>query len=485
MKELSQLFEQYTGCSPKRSIPISGSGSNRKYYRLEGNNISLIGVKGTSLEENNAFIALSKHFKKQELNVPEVVSVSKDKMFYLQNDLGDKSLFDLIEKGRTTGKFSEEEKSLLKQTIEQLPDFQFKGAEGLDFSVCFPQETFDKRTIFWDLNYFKYYFLKIRNIEFQENLLESDFENFAKVLLQYPADTFMYRDFQSRNVMLHEGKPYFIDFQGGRKGPIHYDAASFLWQAKANFSEELREELLDIYLQKLYSYLPNTSKKTFKKELRYFILFRTLQVLGAYGFRGYIEKKKHFIESVSFALDNLSVLLKEDFPEFPYLQKTLLKLLDPPPLFLRSKEESGQPKTKDLLVTIYSFSYKKGIPEDESDNGGGYVFDCRGIHNPGKYEEYKHLTGLDRPVADFLENDGEITRFLGHIYHLADAHIQRYIERGFSHLMFCFGCTGGQHRSVYSAQRFGEYISQKYDVKVRIIHREQGIRSDGFKTIRV
>lgn len=467
MEKLKRLFQQYIGKLPDTIIPLSsGSGSNRKYFRLSDSEISLIGVEGTSADENRTFIDLSQHFRVQGLNVPQVFAVSDDNMLYLQEDLGDMSLFGSIENGRKTGEFSEREIELLKQTISYLPEIQFKGTEKLDFSVCYPQEAFDRRTVFWDLNYFKYYFLKISGTEFQENLLENDFEKFANILLQEQANTFLYRDFQSRNVMIHNEVPYFIDFQGGRKGPVHYDVASFLWQAKANFPNELRQELLNVYLQHLKRYLPSIDENIFKEQLKYFILFRTLQVLGAYGFRGYIEKKKHFIESIPFALNNLKDLLQSDFPEIPYLKRLLVEL---------SLKEiySPLPEGDNLTITVYSFSYKKGIPEDQSGNGGGYVFDCRAIHNPGRYEEYKNLTGFDKPVIDFLEKDGEILVFLDKIYELADKHIERYLERGFTNLMFSFGCTGGQHRSVYCAQRLSEYIADKYKVNVKVIHREQ------------
>ena len=532
MEELKQLFQRYTGNCPETITPLSGSGSNRRYFRLSNPEISLIGVEGTSVEENKAFITLSEHFYQQGLPVPQVFAESENSLFYLQEDLGDVSLFDAISAGRKTGIFSGEEKELLRQTIAALPDIQWRGAEGLDFSICYPQPDFNKRTVLWDLNYFKYYFLKMSDIEFQENLMENDFENFAGVLLQEQADTFLYRDFQSRNVMIHNGKPYFIDFQGGRKGPVYYDVASFLWQAKANFPDELRNELLDVYLKALSKYQPHINQLNFKKRLRYFVLFRILQVLGAYGFRGYIEKKPHFIESIPFALNNLKELLQNDFPEIPYL-KELLPLNPLKGTWSEQKPKSsgvsarrslrlrrvknkallckyasqrlafsndvvgdyaerlvvkdyaecqaqsnyGLSRSKsplgDLGVTIYSFSYKKGIPEDASGNGGGYVFDCRAIHNPGKQEEFKQLTGLDQPVIDFLEKDGEILTFMEEIYKLADKHIERYIERGFTNLMFSFGCTGGQHRSVYAAQRLYEHIMENYNVKVKIIHREQ------------
>ena len=464
-----KLFEQYTGKTPESIIPLTGSGSNRKYFRITHGNISLIGVEGTSTDENKAFITLSRHFGGQGLNVPRILAISEDQLSYLQDDLGNTSLFDLIENGRKTGLFSENEINLLKKTIALLPDIQYKGAENLDFSVCYPQPAFDRRTIFWDLNYFKYYFLKTSGIEFREDLIEDDFEKLATELLLNPTETFLYRDFQSRNVMIKKGEPYFIDFQGGRKGPVYYDVASFLWQAKANFPEELRNELVDVYLLSLDKYVPDINKTDFRQRLLYFVLFRTLQVLGAYGFRGYIEKKKHFIESIPFALNNLKNLLSENSFDVPYLQKILEDLISKH----NYSPEQAKTASSRLTVTIYSFSYKKGIPEDTSGNGGGYVFDCRAIHNPGRYEEYKQLTGLDQPVIDFLEKDGEILFFLDKIYQLADKHIERYIERGFSNLMFSFGCTGGQHRSVYSAQHLAEYIAGKYDVDIVLRHREQ------------
>ena len=319
----------------------------------------------------------------------------------------------------------------------------------------------------WDLNYFKYCFLKATGLEFQENLLEDDFERMADTLLQIEPQVFMYRDFQSRNIMIREGKPYFIDFQGGRKGPFYYDVASFLWQAKANYPDSLRQELLDEYLDALRPY-HTMDKEQFLTTLRHFVLFRTLQVLGAYGFRGYFEKKAHFIQSVPYAIENLRQLLETDFPEYPYLCLMLRKLTELPQFAsIRNRRK--------LTVRVMSFSYKKGIPEDPSGNGGGYVFDCRAVHNPGKYEQYKQLTGRDKPVIDFLEQDGEILQFLEHVDALADAHVQRFLERGFTNLSICFGCTGGQHRSVYSAEHVAHHLNEKFGVRIHLIHCEQHI----------
>ena len=465
-EQIKNLYRTYTGHEAEEVTELPSSGSNRRYFRLHGPQ-TLIGVSGTSIEENRAFIYMADHFRQKGLPVPEVYAQSDDQSFYLQEDLGDTLLFDAIEKGRKSSVFDESEKTLLRQTITKLPEIQFMGSDGFDFSYCYPQEEFNQRSILWDLNYFKYCFLKATGMEFQENRLEDDFLKMSDVLLRNQSATFMYRDFQSRNVMIRDGHPWFIDFQGGRKGPVYYDVASFLWQAKAKYPEDLRQELLLDYIEALRKYMP-VDEKYFFSQLRPFVLFRTLQVLGAYGFRGYFEKKPHFIQSVPFAIENLRQLLKQDYPEYPYLCGLLRELTE-------LKQFSDDLQRRTLEVKIVSFAYKKGIPNDPTGNGGGFVFDCRAINNPGKYERYNHFTGLDEPVIRFLEEDGEITVFLEHVYDLVDASVKRYLDRGFTNLMVCFGCTGGQHRSVYSAQHLAEHLHQKFGVKVSLTHREQNI----------
>jgi aminoglycoside/choline kinase family phosphotransferase len=465
-EQIKNLYRTYTGHEAEEVTELPSSGSNRRYFRLHGPQ-TLIGVSGTSIEENRAFIYMADHFRQKGLPVPEVYAQSDDQSFYLQEDLGDTLLFDAIEKGRKSSVFDESEKTLLRQTITKLPEIQFMGSDGFDFSYCYPQEEFNQRSILWDLNYFKYCFLKATGMEFQENRLEDDFLKMSDVLLRNQSATFMYRDFQSRNVMIRDGHPWFIDFQGGRKGPVYYDVASFLWQAKAKYPEDLRQELLLDYIEALRKYMP-VDEKYFFSQLRHFVLFRTLQVLGAYGFRGYFEKKPHFIQSVPFAIENLRQLLKQDYPEYPYLCGLLRELTE-------LKQFSDDLQRRTLEVKIVSFAYKKGIPNDPTGNGGGFVFDCRAINNPGKYERYNHFTGLDEPVIRFLEEDGEITVFLEHVYDLVDASVKRYLDRGFTNLMVCFGCTGGQHRSVYSAQHLAEHLHQKFGVKVSLTHREQNI----------
>jgi aminoglycoside/choline kinase family phosphotransferase len=466
---LGTLYADYTGSQPETVTELPSSGSNRHYFRLKGK-VSLIGVGGTSVRENNAFMYMAAHFRRKGLPVPEVYCHSADRLFYLQEDLGDLSLFEAIEKGRRSCVFDDDERRLLRKTITLLPRIQVAGAEDFDFAQCYPQPAFDSRSILWDLNYFKYCFLKATGMDFQENLLEDDFGRMSEALLEDASSTFLYRDFQSRNVVIRNGEPYFIDFQGGRRGPVCYDVASFLWQARANYPKDLRESLLNDYIAALKQYMP-IDETDFRRRLKHFVLFRTLQVLGAYGFRGYFEKKPHFIQSIPYALDNLRELPADDYLEYPYLGSVLRRLTE-------LKQFSDERKKRILAVKIVSFAYKKGIPGDASGNGGGFVFDCRAINNPGKYERYNAFTGLDEPVVRFLEDDGEVVAFLNHVYALVDASVKRYIDRGFTNLMICFGCTGGQHRSVYCAQRLAEYLHARYEITINLIHREQNTSHD-------
>ena len=459
------------------SQTIQQQGSNRRYSReVDAQGKTYIRVEGTNKEENSAFIYLSQHFASKGLPVPQVYWVSEDGMSYTQDDLGDLLLFDAIRHGRETGEFSVEEKDLLARTLRALAHIQIKGAEDLDWSYCFPVPAMDERSIRWDLNYFKYCFLKGTKIEFSEPLLEDEFDRLTALILAQPADSFLYRDCQSRNVMIKDGQPFFIDFQGGRRGPTQYDVASFLWQAKANIPAALREELVEVYLDELQSLLPSLDKQAWKDALPHFVLFRTLQVLGAYGYRGFFERKQHFIQSIPNALRNLRAVLECMRDDYPYLCTIAAQLVSTI-LSDTTADEISQnlPTPNALLVTVYSFSFKKGLPVDESGNGGGYIFDCRSTHNPGKYEQYKQLTGLDQPVIDFLEKDGEITTFLQSVDKLIDHHVERFLERGFTHLQVCFGCTGGQHRSVYSAEYTAKRLHAKYGVRVHLIHRERGI----------
>lgn len=475
MKELSSLYMSLFGNLPEEVVPITGSASNRRYFRLSSQSGTCVGVVGLDRAENDAFITIARNFRTKGINVPEVLAVSGDRMRYLQEDLGNDILFDRYAKGGV----SEEDASVLCEAMSLLPQIQIEGAEGLDFSVCYPQPAFDMRMVMFDLNYFKYCFLKPSGLEFNEVLLQDDFECYAEDLLACSGElpSFMYRDFNARNVMVHDGRPYFIDFQGGRRGPVYYDVASFIWHARSGFSEGLRERLLDSYLDSLAHYV-EVDRTAFMENLRLFVLFRTLQVLGAYGFRGWTEHKANFIVSISGTVRAL-----RDFLEgrscgdctfvknrYPYLYETLLQMTGLPRF-----DDAMNPDGR-LNVTVTSFSFKKGIPEDPSGNGGGYVFDCRSIHNPGRYEQYKKLTGRDEPVIRFLEEDGEVLRYLEHVYGVVEPHVGTFMRRGFTSLMVSFGCTGGQHRSVYCAERLAAHLREKYpDIRVRLIHREQNL----------
>lgn len=506
MQKLIELYRGWAGKDPAQVDRLPGAGSNREYYRMsDAEGHSVIGVVGTSRDENHAFVYLCRHFTQRKLPVPAVIAVSDDELRYLQTDLGHTSLFDAIRGGREAGgRYNRHEKELLVNTIRELPNIQMRGARGLEWSNCYPQAEFNQDSVLFDLNYFKYCFLKATGLDFHELKLEANFRLFAKDLTAEDDDCFLYRDFQARNVMLDDkGHPYFIDFQGGRRGPYYYDLASFLWQASARYPYKLRRELVWEYYNSLKNYTEVPSVRHFVTRLSLFVLFRTLQVLGAYGFRGYFERKKHFLDSIPAAMDNLRDLLAMGDRVFPYpYMMDMLKRLTELPQFRHIEQAAVNRadgyKTTDsnvysanpmdgpatfskydgkgpLVVRVFSFSFRKGIPEDESGNGGGYVFDCRSTHNPGRYEPYKKLTGLDEPVIRFLEDDGEILTFLDSVYKLADAHVRRYMQRGFTSLMFSFGCTGGQHRSVYSAQHLAEHIHQKFGIEVRVCHREQNI----------
>ena len=460
MDRLFTLFRRHYGRNHQYVRPLTGSASNRQYFRLGDDQSSCIGVIGVNPDENRAFIAMAAHFRLKGIPVPEVYAASDDAVAYIQEDVGDVALFGMIG--------SEASEDILCRTVRHLPDIQFKGAEDFDFSICHPIRKFDRRLVLFDLNYFKYCFLKPSGLEFDENRLQDDFERLADDLTSVDADTFMYRDFQARNVMVKDGNPCFIDFQGGMQGPIYYDVASFIWHARAGYSEELKMKMLDAYLDALSAYVP-VDREEFIGTLRLFVLFRTMQILGAYGFRGLVEQKAAFVVNIPEALASLDSQLEMPFESYPYLD-SVLRRLAALPRFARSQQDGK------LEVKVYSFSFKKGIPQDLSGNGGGYVFDCRSIHNPGRYEPYKKLTGRDKPVIDFLEEDGEITGFLEHVYGVVDPHVETFSSRGFTSLMVSFGCTGGQHRSVYCAEHLAHHLADKYPhVRVRLIHREQKI----------
>ena len=465
VENLRTLYKEWAGDMPKSVVRLTGDGSNRVYYRLSSDCGTVIGVVGTSVEENRAFVALADAFKKSGVAAPAVLAVSDDRSCYLQEDLGDVSLFAALQGARETACFGGEDTALLCRTIAQLPHIQFRVPQHFDFSLCYPVSEFNERTVMWDLNYFKYCFLKGVGVEFNEMLLEDEFDRLVALLLSDNDNVFLYRDFQSRNVMLKDGAPCFIDFQGGRRGPIYYDVASFVGQARAKYTQEAVDAMVEAYLSALEEY-KSMDKEHFVRMLLLFRIFRLLQNLGTYGYRGLFERKKAFVESIPAALEQLSQLLAE-YSQFSYLQEVVAKVACLP-MFAREESE-------ELVVDVMSFSYKRGIPDDLSGNGGGFVFDCRAIHNPGRYEPYKKLTGMDKPVIEFLEKESNIAAFLENAYSMVDEMVDTYIKRGFKHVQVCCGCTGGQHRSVYSAEHIARHVSDKFGIKVVVTHIMQGV----------
>jgi aminoglycoside/choline kinase family phosphotransferase len=424
----------------------------------------------SNVRENNAFIEFSRHFQTMQLPVPEILHVDPARTQYLQSDLGDISLFDIMKKEGFTDHVFE----LYKKTCGQLARLQIEGGSNLDYNNCIATKSFDKQAIYSDLLYFLYYFVRALDLPYDKNLLFNDFDLLSSYLMQEEQKYFMHRDCQSRNVMVKDERVYFIDYQGGMQGALQYDMASLLWQARASLPYEWRDELLHYYYEQANRLLDNTlDKKEFIDNYDGFVLIRMLQTLGAYGFRGLFERKHYFISSIPFALKNLKWFLEnKQMPiRLPELQKLLHAIIDDKIMAKFDTVKAGPDCL--LTVQINSFSYKAGIPEDISGNGGGFVFDCRGILNPGRLLEFKSLTGRDKPVQEYLIHKTEMTSFLQHVYSLVDISVEDYIKRDFSNLMVSFGCTGGQHRSVYAADKLAEHLKEKFGVNMDIRHCEQ------------
>ena len=466
--EIIQLFEQHFNEKAEIVSMLPASGSYREYCRLKNKNRSVIGAFNADLKENAAFLSFTSHLKKNDIPVPEVYAVSNDLKKYLLEDLGDTTLFGFLSDIREKEGFSEQIISEYKKVLKLLPKIQVVAGKNIDYSVCYPRAAFDKTSMMWDLNYFKYYFLKLAQAQFDEQALEDDFQAFSDYLLTADSNYFLYRDFQSRNVMLKDGKVYFIDYQGGRRGALQYDVASLLYDGKADIPQSIRKQLFDLYVSELKKYIP-VNESNFESYYKGFVLIRIMQAMGAYGFRGFYEKKEHFLKSIPFALKNLEYLLSEiNLPVvLPELFSVLGQLIHSEVL-----KKIGQTE-KSLTVTVTSFSYKKGYPVDTSGNGGGHVFDCRALNNPGRYPEYQNLTGKDWEVQEFLEKKSEIGIFLNTAKIIVDQSVKTYIDRGFTNLAVSFGCTGGQHRSVYSAEKMAEHLRNNFPVNVVLIHREQ------------
>lgn len=466
--EIIQLFENHFKEKVESVQMLPASGSYREYCRLCSSERTVIGAFNADIKENTAFLSFTNHFKMNDLPVPEVYAVSADLKKYLLEDLGDITLFDFLSSVREKEGFSENIIAEYKKVLRVLPKIQVVSGKDLDYSVCYPRAAFDKTSMMWDLNYFKYYFLKLAKIQFDEQALEDDYQAFCDYLLSADSDYFLYRDFQSRNVMLKNGGVYFIDYQGGRRGALQYDLASLLYDGKADIPQSVRQQLFDLYVTELKKYI-HVNDVDFAAYFKGFVLIRIMQAMGAYGFRGFYEKKEHFLKSIPFALKNLELLLKDvNLPvDLPELFSVLNQLSQSEVL-----KEIGQTNSN-LTITVSSFSYKNGYPADNYGNGGGHVFDCRALNNPGRYPEFQNLTGKDLEVQEFLEQKSEIGIFLNAVKVIVDQSVKIYLERNFTNLSVSFGCTGGRHRSVYSAEKVAEYLRNNFPVNVVVVHREQ------------
>jgi len=467
MDVLKKLFEDHFGTIPERVIPLQGElgGSGRKIIRLTAGKARAVGILYGVREENQAFLSFSRHFRRHGLPVPEIYSENLECGAYIEQDLGDTTLFEFLSKHRAGEKISPEVVNAYRKVVEVLPSFQVDAARDLDYSVCYPCASFDRQSITWDINYFKYYFLRLAGIQFNEQALENDFWRLTEFLLSANTDYFLYRDFQSRNIMLPGGQPYFLDYQGGRKGALQYDIASLLYDAKADLPPEVREQLLDHYIAALQQHVSIT-REEFLRHYYAYVYVRIMQAMGAYGFRGFYERKAHFLQSVPYALKNVRWLLHNvTLPvQFPTLMDTFRSML------ASDKLNSLASEADNLVVRVNSFSFHRGLPKDDSGNGGGFVFDGRSLPNPGREERFKQLTGKDAPVIEYLNQQESVHQFLASVFSLIDASVANYQERGFKNLMVSFGCTGGQHRSVFLAEQLAKRLRFRKGIEVKLRH---------------
>ena len=469
MDVLKRLFEQHYGFPAEDAKPLQGQlgGSGRVIVRLTGQGTSAIGIVYSVREENVAFLEFSRHFRRHALPVPEIYAEDLSQGAYLEEDLGDATLFEFLSKNRSGEAIAPQAIDAYRKVVAVLPRFQVEAGRDLNYKVCYPRASFDRQSIAWDLNYFKYYFLRLAGVPFNEQALELDFSRLTKFLLGASHDYFLYRDFQSRNVMLRDGQPYFLDYQGGRKGALQYDIASLLYDGKADLPPALRQELLDHYLDCLAGFI-DLKREAFMEHYYAYVYIRIMQALGAYGFRGFYERKAHFLQSVPYALKNLRWL--DANVKLPIALPALMDAFEG--MLASEKLQGLAASAAELTVRIFSFSFHHQMPVDEAGNGGGFVFDARSLPNPGREERFRQLTGKDAPVIEYLEQQEAVREFLAHAQSLVDASVSTYQRRGFKDLMVCFGCTGGQHRSVYLAEQLAKHLRGTAGVEAVVRHVE-------------
>jgi aminoglycoside/choline kinase family phosphotransferase len=470
MDVLKQLFEQHFQRPAEAIDRLQGElgGSGRKIFRLNGGATTAIGILYNVREENVAFLEFSRHFRRHGLPVPEIYADDLGRGAYLEEDLGDTTLFEFLSKERNGADIPAAVVETYRKVVATLPRFQVEAGRDLNYRVCYPRSAFDRQSIAWDLNYFKYYFLRLAGIGFNEQAVEQDFARLTKFLLTAPRDYFLYRDFQSRNIMLRDGQPFFLDYQGGRKGALQYDIASLLYDAKADLPPDLRQHLLERYLDALAGSI-TLDRAAFMHHYYAYVYVRIMQALGAYGFRGFYERKAHFLQSVPYAMRNLRWLLHNaELPiALPALMDAFRSMLG------AEKLQALAPGGDALTVRIFSFSFHRGgPPEDDTGHGGGFVFDCRSLPNPGREQRFKPLTGKDQPVIEYLRQQESLSPFLASVTSLVDASVSNYQARGFRNLMVCFGCTGGQHRSVFMAEALAQHLRERNGINVVLRHTE-------------
>ncbi len=468
MDVLKRLFEQHFQFPATDVKPLQGlGGSGRAIIRLAGRGSSAIGILNPVREENVAFLEFSRHFRRHGLPVPEIYSEDLSHGAYLEQDLGDMTLYQFLGANRTGETIAPEAIEAYRKVVAELPRFQIEAGRDLNYKVCYPRASFDRQSITWDLNYFKYYFLRLAGIPFNEQDLEHDFNRLTKFLLGASHDYFLYRDFQSRNVMLRDGQLYFLDYQGGRKGALQYDIASLLYDGKADLPPQLRQQLLDYYLDCLANHI-KVDRDAFMEHYYAYVYVRILQALGAYGFRGFYERKAHFLQSVPYALKNLRWLAHN--VKLPIALPALMEALNG--MLGSEKLQSLASSADGLTVRIFSFSFHRVMPSDETGNGGGFIFDARSLPNPGREEQFKPLTGKDEAVIDYLSHQASVHQYFSSVLSLVDASVASYQRRGFKNLMVSFGCTGGQHRSVYLAEQLAKHLRGTSGVEVVVRHIE-------------
>lgn len=471
---IEKLFFNYKNIHASNIVKLPKSGGDRIYYRAfynEDDKInSVIATYSSNIKENKFFIYCTEHFKKKHLAVPVIYEVNDDYSIYLQEDLGAESLLSILtKKGKTP-----ELLNLYKKSLKALSEMQIEGAKDFEFKNCLVSEEFDEQQVLNDLNYFKYYFIDLLKIDYNKNALTSEFKKISSILGNSQYRYFMFRDFQARNIIVNNGEVSFIDYQGGMKGPLAYDLASILWQAKAELPDEWKDELFNFYFECIKKVLPEINKEQFIESYNNFTFLRILQVLGAYGFRGLIEKKTHFLSSIAGGLSNLKSIQNKILPdiEIPELRNIISKITEEKIIekfSFQNSNDSGQ-----LIVNINSFSFiERGYPEVNTGDGGGFVFDCRGILNPGRIDQYKQLTGRDKPVIEYLQTETKMDEWLTSVFAVVDVTVENYIERNFSNLIINFGCTGGRHRSVYAADSLSNHLKEKFGVKTIVKHLEQ------------